>query len=64
MVSGIAQMRNMVKGDVVIYIDKSNNTLENGLEYTIQEVLSDGAVQVRIPTGFAGLTKDRFKRKM
>jgi hypothetical protein len=52
---------NMKKGDMVIYTDISNNTLENGKEYKINEVLKDGAVQIEIVTGFAGLTSDRFE---
>jgi len=51
----------MKKGNMVIYIDISNNTLENGKEYKINKVLKDGALQVEIVTGFAGLTSDRFK---
>jgi uncharacterized protein YrrD len=62
MISGLGEVRKIVKGDKVIYIDKSNNILENGKEYKVNEVLPNGAVQIEIKTGFAGLTKDRFKR--
>ena len=44
----------------IIYTDVSTSLLEQGKEYKVFSVLENG-IQIYIPTGFVGLTYDRFE---
>lgn len=48
------------KGSKIKYLGEDTSALEHGHEYTVFEVF-DGGIRICIPTGFAGLTDDKFE---
>jgi len=48
------------KGSKIKYIGEDTSVLVSGEEYTVFEVFESG-IRIHIPTGFAGLTADKFE---
>ena len=48
------------KGSKIKYLGEDTSVLEHGEEYTVFEVFENG-IRIYIPTGFAGLTDDKFE---